>query len=162
MMCCPNAIGLFEIRALDPLTRLFFFLLFICYNMLTCVSWFSWQALIALTSKTWVRAPGLRYSSYYFSTGIHVRFQRQGIAYTSIIKPATRPGKSNQRYGSQEYVTLQSTHQHARKKSKKAILNGPEFHKLNLHIGTETPLVCNFSYSSYILFFIIVLFSLFV
>ena len=112
---------------------------------------------------TWVRTPGLRYSSHYFSTGIHVRFQCQGIAYTSIIKPATRPGRSNQGYGSQEHATLQSTHQRASKKSKKAILNGPEFHKLNLHIGDfHPPWFAIFFNFLYILFYFQLLFIFFI
>ena len=55
----PSAIGRFENWRVKPLMRLFFFLLFVCYNILTYVSWLSWQAINALTSKTWVRVPGL-------------------------------------------------------------------------------------------------------
>ena len=59
-------VGLFESsRAEAPLT-LVLFIIFVVYYILTCVNWFSWQAIVLVTVMTWVRAPGLQYSHIVF------------------------------------------------------------------------------------------------
>ena len=103
MMSWQESVGPFKSRARwRPLT-LFPFIIFINHYILNVIQALQWQVYTFAMSKTWVRTPGLRYSSHYFSTGIHVRFQCQGTAYTFIIHPPTRPSEAIQGLRSKEH-----------------------------------------------------------
>ena len=86
MMWWQHMIRWFEISRAEPLMPWFFFLLFICYNMLTRVIQFSWQAKRVSTSKTWVRTPGLYYAHIIFPFIFLCRHNLKAHHASSIIK----------------------------------------------------------------------------
>ena len=138
----------------NPLARCFFlYYLFVCILIECTLSsagkqdWW-WRYM------TWVRTPGLRYSSHYFSTGIHVRFQCQGTAYTFIIHPPTctlgssqgrRLGEHHKRWSTLLYATQKSQWTH--------VLLGQIIQNQNLHIGTSTPPGLQFFYVLFVILF---------
>ena len=141
--------------------RRFCFILFICYIYIKRVDMAQWQVRMLATPKTWVRTPGLRYFHNIFPLMFTCRFNID-VHHTPSEINMPRPSQ-HQIKGYRLGNTLHSSQRTSMlaKKSKKAMLNGPEFHNNTSQLGPEPPLVC-FLYIFLILFFIVILFSLFV
>ena len=78
-------VGPFEKWRADPLMFFFSFLLIIVVYMLKRLKWLSWQVLSVVTSKTWVRTPGLR--------TLHIIFPQEFI-YIFNVKAQRIPSSS--------------------------------------------------------------------
>ena len=119
-------IGQFKFRAENETLTLVLFIIFVVYYILTCVNWFSWQALLLAKHMTWVRAPGLQYSQYYFSISLHMQFHLLKTMIHLLIKPATRMFRAIQRCRLEEHHKHKSTRQHTAWKSQKGqLISGP-------------------------------------
>ena len=82
----PAMIGLFKsarVFYVFHATNQFLFLLFIRYYIYKVRIWIRWQAWGWAKHMTWVRAPGLQLSQYYFSIKVHMRFKTEDVPYTS-------------------------------------------------------------------------------
>ena len=155
-----NVIRWFEIRALQSTNAQFHILLFVVYLFNKRFQWFSWQALIVLTSKTWVRAPGLHYSSYYFSNKVHMPFHLLRTMIHFQIKHDTSLSRSIQRHRMEERHKLRSTLLHASGKGQTdQCLVGLGFLKDTSYLGTTTP--PGLQFSLYFIFFQLLFYSLY-
>ena len=69
-------VGWFEISRSNPLTLLFYFIIFVCYINLQMNKVEQWRSVWLVTPRTWVRSQVLTPFPYLFSTNVRMQIQR--------------------------------------------------------------------------------------
>ena len=132
-------IGQFKNSRAEGIKELFYIIMFVYYRIYKKHAWINWQGLLLVTFRTWVRAPGPHFPSYYFFINIHMQLKPWSVSCTFQIQRPRIPGDPINGHDLMNIIFVgQWVHMPAWKVNKGQVLLGLDHYKKPSNLG-QTP-----------------------